>query len=127
MEGRSEDQSMNASITLRQLSGAGRDLQALRELAERDSRPIPEERMIAAEVAGRLLAAIGIDSGEMIADPFSPTVELRSLLELRRAQLRRQTAPRRATRRRRLAPRDPARAALAGSPPGAGGRLLDLR
>ena len=118
---------MNASITLRELSGAGRDLQALRELAERDSRPIPEERMVAAEVSGRLLDVIGIDSGELIADPFSPTGELRSLLELRRAQLRRQTAPRRATRRRRLSPRDPARAALAGSPPGAGGRLLDLR
>jgi hypothetical protein len=127
MEGWAEDQRMNASITLRQLSGAGHDPEALRELAERDSRPIPEGRVIAAEVSGRLLAAIGIDSGELIADPFSPTGELRSLLELRRAQLRRQTAPGRATRRRRLAPRARARAALAGSPPGAGGRLLDLR
>jgi hypothetical protein len=117
---------MHATITLRPLSDARSDLQALRELAERDSRRIPEGRLIAAEVSGRLLAAIAIDSGEVIADPFSSTVDVRSLLELRRAQVRRHASRRRLPRRRRLAPRKPARAALAGSPPGAGGRLLDL-
>jgi hypothetical protein len=126
MQAPSEDQRMDAAITLRTLGEAGPDLQAVRELAERDSRRIPEGRLIAAEVSGRLLAAIAIDSGELIADPFSATVELRSLLELRRAQVRRHTSRRRAPRPRRLAPRERARAALAGSPPGAGGRLLDL-
>ncbi|MFL5871697.1 MAG: hypothetical protein ACJ75R_11480 [Solirubrobacterales bacterium] len=117
---------MTETITLRELDQSSSDLQALRGLAERDSRGIPQGRLIGAELSGRLLAAIAVDSGELIADPFSGTVELRSLLELRRAQVRRHMARQRWPRRRRLAPREPARAALAGSPPGAGGRLLDL-
>jgi hypothetical protein len=114
------------AVTLRTMDASGADFQALCELAERDSRGIPAGRLIGAELEGRLMAAIAIDSGELIADPFSSTVELRSLLELRRAQVRRQTARRRASRRWRSTPREPAHAALAGSPPGAGGRLLDL-
>ena len=82
--------------------------------------------MIAAEVSGRLLAAIGIDSGELIADPFRRTVELHSLLSCAGLSCvgRRRRAARRADGGLRRA--TPARAALAGSPPGAGGRLLDL-
>ena len=62
------------------------------------------------------MAAISLATGESIADPFSRTGELRALLELRAAQLRR-----RENRRRRPLhlPRPKARAALAGSPPGA--------
>ena len=37
---------------------------------------------------GPLLAAISLASGEVIADPFSRTAELRALLELRAGQLR---------------------------------------
>lgn len=118
---------IDAPVTLRLLDASEADRRALRALAERDSRRIPEGRLIAAEVSGRLLAAIAVDSGELIADPFSSTVELRPLLELRRAHARRRTAPRREPRRQRPARRAPSRAALAGSPPGAGGRLLDLR
>jgi hypothetical protein len=59
----------------------------------------------------------------VLADPFSRTGELRTLLELRRAQLRRRSRPRRLPA---LRLRGRPRAALAASPPGAGGRLLQL-
>jgi len=67
--------------------------------------------------------AIAIAGGEVLADPFSRTAELRSLLELRAAQLRRRDEVR---SRRGRARRQRAVAALPSSPPGAGGRLLQL-
>ena len=39
--------------------------------------------MLGAEVEGRLLAAISLADGAVVADPFSPTGELADLLELR--------------------------------------------
>ena len=44
--------------------------------------------MLGAEVEGRLLAAISIETGEVIADPFSRTSELRALLKLRASPAR---------------------------------------
>ena len=108
-------------ISIRRLGEA--DRAAVELLAELDSSRNPEAPMIGVEVEGRLLAATSLTSGEMVADPFSQTSELRSLLELRSAQLRQ-----RGERQRGAAGRAPrrARGALAGSPPGAGGRLLAL-
>ena len=101
-------------IRLRGL-GAG-DLPELDRLAQLDSRRRPEGALLGVEIEGRLVAAISLTTGESIADPFSRTGELRALLELRAAQLRR-----RENRRGRLLglPRPKPRAALAGSPPGA--------
>jgi hypothetical protein len=79
-----------------------------------------------AEVEGEALAALSVANGELVADPFSRTAELRALLELRAMQLRGR-AGRRRREGRRSRPHAAARAALAGSPPGAGGRLLTLR
>jgi hypothetical protein len=103
-----------SGINIRRLGGD--DLAQVERLAQLDSRRAPEGALLGVEVEGRLLAAISLATGDSIADPFSRTGELRALLELRAAQLRR-----RANRRGRLLhlPRPKARAALAGSPPGA--------
>jgi hypothetical protein len=92
------------------------DLAEVERLAQLDSRRAPEGPLLGIEIEGRLLAAISLTTGESMADPFSRSGELRALLELRAAQLRR-----RENRRGRMGglPRPKARAALAGSPPGA--------
>jgi hypothetical protein len=101
-------------ISIRRLGGD--DLAEVERLAQLDSRRPPEGALLGVEIEGRLLAAISLTTGESMADPFSRTGELRALLELRAAQLRR-----RENRRARPLhlPRPKARAALAGSPPGA--------
>ena len=57
-------------------------------VAGRDSRPRPTGDLLGAEIDGRLVAAISIESGEVIADPFTRTDAARSLLVLRAGQLR---------------------------------------
>ncbi len=114
--------STDDAVTIRRLESSLADRGLLRELAERDSRPPFDGPALVAEVEGRPLAAISLTTREVLADPFARTDELRLLLELRAAQLHR-LEPRRRERRRA---RGRARAALAGSPPGAGGRLLRL-
>lgn len=111
-----------ATLAIRRLTDADRD--EVERLAQLDSHRAPEGELVGVEVEGRLLAVAPLDGGETIADPFSRTAELRSLLELRVKQLRR----RRDGRRRfvRLADRPAPGGRLAGSPPGAGGRLLAL-
>jgi hypothetical protein len=108
----------SASVTIRRLSEAERSRVKL--IAELDSMRVPEAPWLGAEVDGRVLAVISLASGETVADPFSRTAELRAMLELRAAQLRRPANGRPNRTRRR------GRATLAGSPPGAGGRLLTL-
>jgi hypothetical protein len=106
-------------ITIRRLGPADRE--AVEAIAQRDSEKVPFGDLIGAEVEGRLLAATAIATGATIADPFSRTAEVRDLLELRAQQLTaREAAGQRSGRRMR------ARATLASSPPGAGGRLLRL-
>ena len=112
------------AITIRRLTDAAADVDAVRRLAERDSNEPLDGAVLVAEVEGTVLAAISLADGRAIADPFSRTDELRTMLELRAKQLRRRSSRIYGFRRRRPAP---ARGSLAGSPPGAGGRLLDLR
>src|SRR3954464_10043961 len=66
-----------------------RDVPELMRLADLDSRPLPVGRLLVAEAAGRIRAAISIDGEAIIADPFVATAELQSLLKLRAEQLRR--------------------------------------
>ena len=114
----------HTTLTIRRLSES--DAREVRRLEALDTGPMLQGAMLGAEVEGRLLAAVSIDTGEVVADPFSRTAELRSLLELRAGQLRGRSADadRHAGRIRR--PRRHSRGSLAGSPPGAGGRLLSL-
>lgn len=114
--------SLTGSITIRRLTSSEADATAVQRLAERDSREPLSGGVLIVEVEGRMLAAMSLADGRTIADPFSRTAELRSLLELRAKQLRHRARP----TRRRVRTHARARASLAGSPPGAGGRLLEL-
>jgi len=61
-----------------------RDIDAIRRLAALDSKPVPIGGVLVAERAGELVAALPLDGGEALADPFKPTAEVVALL-LRRA------------------------------------------
>lgn len=121
---------MPGGITIRRLDDA--DAEALMHLAALDSATLAgghaTERgeWLGVEVEGRLLAAASLDGERTLADPFSRTDELRALLELRVAQLRGRE-PRGNVRRLPRRARAGRTTTLAGSPPGAGGRLLTLR
>ena len=68
------------------------DEQALRRLAQLDSaRPLSGEKLLA-EHAGSLVAAVSMDDGSTIADPFRTTADTVELLRLRAAQLERVAA-----------------------------------
>jgi hypothetical protein len=72
-------------VTIRRAGSAdGTALRRLAALAE--SRPLHGDVLVA-EVAGELRAALALDDGRTIADPFRPTLALRELLQLRRAKL----------------------------------------
>jgi hypothetical protein len=78
------------------------DEAALSRLAQLDSAPPPEPiPMLLAEVGGELRAALPLNGGPAIADPFQRTCELIAILVERARELEAR-APRRAARRRRL-------------------------
>jgi hypothetical protein len=65
-----------------------RDTDSLRDLAALDSaRPLDGTALVA-EVDGEPVAALEIDSGRAVADPFRPTQRIVDLLQIRAAQLR---------------------------------------
>jgi hypothetical protein len=77
-------------VTLRYSSAADSD--RLKALAELDSAQAPIGPALVAEVDGRLRAALPIDGGAPIADPFHRGTELIELLRLRAGQLGRSVA-----------------------------------
>jgi hypothetical protein len=76
------------------------DAEEIARLAELDSSYPPRGRVLVADVGGDLWAAISVDDGHAVADPFRPTGELvfhmhQRVRRLRRAQRgRRPAAPR---------------------------------
>ena len=78
--------SNTSNITIRQLTVT--DSTAVERLAQLEAGAAPAAPLLGAEVEGKLLAAISVPSGEVVADPFSRTMELRDLLVLRAAQMR---------------------------------------
>lgn len=99
------------------------DATRIQLLAELDSATAPHGDLLGAEAEGELVAVLSLTDGRVISNPFRVSAPAVELLRLRATQLE---APRRGLERllRRRTPR--ARASLAGSPPGAGGRLLQL-
>jgi hypothetical protein len=81
-----------ADVTVRRLDHRPADRAALDYLADLDSREPLEGEVLGAELDGALVAAISLEDGEVIADPFVRTDQIRSLLELRASQLRRRGA-----------------------------------
>jgi len=83
------------TVTIRMAASA--DAAALGRLAQLDSAPPPEPvRMLVAEIGGELRAALPLDGGPAIADPFRRTAELVAMLSERARQLA--PPPRRAAR-----------------------------
>ncbi len=72
-------------VTLRYAAAA--DAERLRALAELDSAQAPSGPALVAEIDGRLRAALPLDGGTPIADPFHRGTELIELLRVRAAQL----------------------------------------
>ena len=63
------------------------DRKALYRLAGRDSAAVPTGKVLVAEFDGRLVAALSLDTGALIADPFTATGEVVARLQARAAQL----------------------------------------
>jgi hypothetical protein len=66
----------------------GSDGPALRRLAELDSREIPAGELLLAESDDELVAALSVDTGERVADPFRRTADVVDLLAYRARRLR---------------------------------------
>ena len=75
-----------ASITIRPLREE--DVPAVELLAELEERPVPPGPLLLAEVEGTIEAAVALEGGETVANPFSESAGAVSLLHLRAAQLR---------------------------------------
>jgi hypothetical protein len=76
-----------SSLTIRYAGAA--DEGAIDRLAQLDSRRAPRGVVLVAEVAGELWAALSLDDGHAVSDPFRPTGELVALLAARGRQLKR--------------------------------------
>lgn len=72
-------------VTMR-VAGPG-DEAAIERLAALDSQRAPRGEILVAEVAGELRAAVGVDTGTTVADPFRPTADVVSLLRERASQV----------------------------------------
>jgi hypothetical protein len=64
------------------------DAERLRRLAQLDSARLHQGPMVVAEVDGDLRAAVAIDNGSVIADPFHRTADLVALAEMHASQRR---------------------------------------
>lgn len=88
------------SITIR--PAYADDLRDLTRLAALDSAALPAMPMLVAEVQGELRAALSLSDGRAIADPFTPTALLVTLLRTQAASERPARARPRARRRHHL-------------------------
>ncbi|CAN5236701.1 hypothetical protein BH24ACT23_BH24ACT23_12030 [soil metagenome] len=68
-------------------SGTPADAYALERLAQLDSAPVPTGRVLLAERGDVAVAAIAIDSGSVVADPFRPTAGIAAMLAMQRREL----------------------------------------
>jgi hypothetical protein len=85
---------INTEMTIRRMDLTDTDRASVASLADLDTHPHLEAPVLGVEVEGSLLAAISLETGDVISDPFSRTAELRTLLETRAAQLRRRGSKR---------------------------------
>jgi hypothetical protein len=74
------------TITIRPLQE--HDVAAVEQLAELEERRVPPGPLLIAEVEGAVEAAVALEGGETIANPFARSGEAVSLLRLRAEQLR---------------------------------------
>jgi hypothetical protein len=91
----------DTTFTIRRASAD--DASAIARLAALDSASPPTGELLLAEVDGELWAAVAIESGAGIADPFRPSGDLVELLHFRLERMR--SEPAGLARRLRLLPR----------------------
>ena len=75
----------NTALTIRRATAA--DAFALRRLAAIDSASPPTGDVLLAEMGEELWAAVSIDTGAAVADPFRPSADLVDLLRFRAERL----------------------------------------
>lgn len=80
-----EEVTMAPTITIRQATAA--DVFDVRRLAALDDRPMPRGDVLLAEEAGELRAAISLETGRVVANPFAPTAELVAMLRMHRGHV----------------------------------------
>ena len=73
---------MAPDIRIRQATKS--DVMAVRRLAALDDAASLKGSVLVAEEAGELRAAISVDSGRVVANPFAPTAELVDMLRMHR-------------------------------------------
>ena len=73
---------MAPEITIRQATSD--DLFALRRLAALDDRPALHGTALLAEQAGEIRAALSLEDGRTVANPFAPTAALVDMLRTHR-------------------------------------------
>jgi hypothetical protein len=76
----------DSALTVRTLEP--QDKEAVRVLAALDGQHVPTGPALVAEVDREVVAALPLDGGRALADPFRPTAHLVALLELRARQIR---------------------------------------
>ena len=81
--GRRPAHAVRTAIELR-LSACREELERLAALSER---PLHEGDWLVADVDGVAVAAVSVDDGATVYDPFRPTAQALSLLKLRRKQV----------------------------------------
>jgi hypothetical protein len=77
----------NTALTIRRATAA--DAFSVRRLAAIDSAFPPTGDVLLAEMGDELWAALSVDTGAAIADPFRPSGDLVELLRFRAARVRR--------------------------------------
>jgi hypothetical protein len=77
---------VDSSVLIR--AARGSDGPALRRLAALDSRPLPEGELLIAETDDEVVAALSLETGARVADPFRRTADVVDLLALRAKRLR---------------------------------------
>ena len=75
----------NTALTIRRATSA--DAFSLRRLAAIDSASPPTGDVLLAEMGDELWAAVSIDTGAAVADPFKPSADLVELLRFRARRL----------------------------------------
>jgi hypothetical protein len=75
----------NTALTIRRATDA--DAFAIRRLAAIDSAAPPTGHVLLAEMGDELWAAVSVDSGAAIADPFRPSADVVDLLRFRAERL----------------------------------------
>ena len=84
---------MNATANISIRTAEARDYPTIWQVAALDDSSVPSGRLLVAELEGEVIAAVSLDSGRAIADPFRRSADLVALLEVARRRHATRTTP----------------------------------